>query len=225
MGIAAADLTDDEVLAWSGEVLRAEIARSTPPIFAKTHDARLRLPGGAWTLPDDLTQAAIHLVRDPRDVAVSLARHFSIGVDEAITFMGRTGREGARADDRLSHQLPQYWTGWSRNVGSWLDPAPFPIHRVHYEQLRSAPEATLAGILEALALSCDMDIVHAAVASTTLDKLGRQEILHGFVEKASPARFFGDGRVGGWRDRLSPAQVARIEADHGEVMERLGYLA
>ena len=31
-------------------------------------------------------------------------------------------------------------------------------------------------------------------------------------------------RLGQWRDVLTPEQVARIEADHGPVMRRFGYL-
>jgi hypothetical protein len=37
-------------------------------------------------------------------------------------------------------------------------------------------------------------------------------------------RFFRKGRVGGWRERLSDRQVARLVDDHAVVMAELGYL-
>ncbi|MDB5359285.1 MAG: sulfotransferase domain protein, partial [Rhodospirillales bacterium] len=38
------------------------------------------------------------------------------------------------------------------------------------------------------------------------------------------AAFFREGKAGQWKKILSPEQVARIEADHGEQMRRFGYL-
>jgi hypothetical protein len=37
-------------------------------------------------------------------------------------------------------------------------------------------------------------------------------------------RFFVSGRSGGWREKLTAEQIARIEADHRQQMENFGYL-
>lgn len=223
LGVAAADLADDDVLALKADALRAEVADIEPPLFLKTHDARLQLPGGEWTVPPDITRGAIYLVRDPRDVAPSLAGHLGYELDRAIDFMARPGRM-AQTRRALPPQLPQVWSDWSGSVESWLTPAPFPVFVVRYEQLRAAPEEMLTDILRAAGLPVPCQVIRDAVASTALDKLRAQEAAEGFREAHRSPSFFGAGRVGGWKDLLNPSQVARIEADHGAMMRRLGYL-
>ncbi len=61
--------------------------------------------------------------------------------------------------------------------------------------------------------------------NTRFDRLARQEKKSGFQERShKQEKFFRRGRAGSWRSMLSPAQAARIVADHGAVMERFGYL-
>jgi aryl sulfotransferase len=65
-----------------------------------------------------------------------------------------------------------------------------------------------------------------AVAFADFAELKKQELDKGFREAPRPqagGNFFRRGVAGGWRDELSPEQVARIEAEHGPMMRRLGY--
>lgn len=225
LGVAAADLPDDDVLALKAGALRAEVADIEPPLFIKTHDARLQVAGGEWTVPPDITRGAIYLIRDPRDVAPSLARHFGFELDRAIDFMAKPGRMAQKRRASLPSHLPQLWSDWSGNVESWLTSVPFPAFVVRYERLRAAPEEVVADILEAMGLPQPREVVRDAVAATALDKLRAQEAVGGFTEAHRAATFFGAGRVGGWKELLTPRQVARIESDHGAMMRRLGYLA
>jgi aryl sulfotransferase len=224
LGVAAADLAIDDVLALKADALRAEVADIEPPLFLKTHDARLHLPGGEWTVPPDITRGAVYLIRDPRDIAPSLARHLGYELDRTIDFMARPARM-AQTRRALPPQLPQVWSDWSGNVESWLTAAPFPAFVVRYEKLRAAPEETLVDILGALDLPQPRQVVRDAVAATALDKLRAQEAAEGFSEAHLSTPFFGAGRVGGWKKLLTPVQASRIEADHGVTMRRLGYLA
>ena len=60
-----------------------------PPVrFVKAHDAYTLTPTGEPLLAGARgADAAIVIVRDPRDVAPSLANHNGTGIDEAIAFM------------------------------------------------------------------------------------------------------------------------------------------
>jgi hypothetical protein len=63
------------------------------------------------------------------------------------------------------------------------------------------------------------------VDAVRFDRLRAAEDQDGFVERQPGMdRFFRRGIAGGWRDSLSPEQIARIESDHGTMMRRLGYL-
>lgn len=224
VGVAASDLTSDEVLAWRPEVLRARMRGEALPRVLKTHDARVRVAGGGDLIPADISLAAVHLVRDPRDVVLSLARHLDVDVDQAIAFMADERTLMGKSREWLSPQLWQFWSSWSGHTRSWLEPAPFPVLTVAYERMRAQPEQVLTEVLAVLNIPCPEDRIRAAVAATTLDRLRAQEDRHGFRERTGEGRFFANGLVGGWRGRLAESQVRRIEADHGPMMRRLGYL-
>lgn len=223
LGIDTADLLPAEILALRPQVMRAIRDRHADPVMLKTHDMRHRLADGQWTLPADVTLGGVYLVRDPRDVVLSLARFLSCPLDQAITIMATAGQQRATSHDQQATYLVNLWGSWSENVGSWLTVDPFPVHLVRYEDLRARPHHMMAGILRAFDLPVDQDRIAAAVAATALETLHQQEQQRGFIEYAGPGRFFGRGAVAGWRQVLTPAQVGRIRDQHGEVMARLGY--
>jgi aryl sulfotransferase len=215
MGLSASDLTDAEILNWWPSALQKWAQGRTEPAYLKTH-----AQGAPW----DFTLGAVYLVRDPRDVALSLARHANRSIDAAIEMMGTPDKLMNRSRYRLQRRLLESWGSWSQNIESWLAPMPFPVHILSYEAMRADPVAALSGLLPALGFPVDPALVEAAVGATALETLRAQEAANGFAEAEGPNRFFGEGRVQGWRDRLTDAQIARIEADHGTMMRRLGYL-
>ncbi len=215
IGLSASDLSDAEILNWWPLALQKWAQGRTEPAYLKTH---------AMGAPWDFTLGAVYMVRDPRDVALSLARHTNRSIDAAIEIMGTRNKLMNRSRYWLQRRLLEFWGSWSQNIESWLAPMPFPVHIVSYEAMRADPAAALSGLLPALGFPVDPMAVEAAVAATALETLRGQEAAKGFVEAVGPNRFFGEGRVQGWRERLTPAQIARIETDHGQVMARLGYL-
>jgi aryl sulfotransferase len=215
IGIPASDLTDAEIVAWWPSVLQRWAQARAEPAYLKTH---------TLCVSSTATLGAVYLVRDPRDVALSLARHTDRSVDAAIAIMGTPDKIMDRSRDRLQPRLSQSWGSWSQNVESWLAPTPFPVHVTRYEEMRGDPAAALSRLLPALGVPVDHATVDAAVAATALETFRAQEATKGFIEAVGPNRFFGEGRVAGWRDHLTPSQAARIEAQHGGVMQRLGYL-
>jgi aryl sulfotransferase len=224
LGLATSDLTPAEVLALRPAVMRAVRDQCDSPVTLKTHDMRLRLADGDWLLPADVSLGGVYLVRDPRDVVLSLARFLDYSIDDAITVMGTGGHMRSISSSRQVLRLVSLWGSWSEHVSSWLSPEPFAIHVVRYEDLRRDPRYAMRGILRAFDQAVDDEKIAAAVDATSLPILRRQEDTHGFVERWGPNRFFGSGRIGGWRTRLTAGQAARIRHDHEAVMLRLGYL-
>lgn len=195
--------------------------------FIKTHDAWTRtdadeaLLGGAAA-----ARAAILIVRDPRDLAASLANHNNQSLDEAIGAMARADSAVAAAEDRQSLQLRQQLRGWSGFCASWLDQRELPVQLLRYEDLQADTAGELARVLAALGIVLDRAVLDQAAALSDFAGLRAEEDQSGFREapvRLGQGRFFRAGRSGGWRDELTAAQCARIEADHAAMMQRCGY--
>ncbi|WP_404366254.1 sulfotransferase domain-containing protein [Sphingomonas sp. MMS24-J45] len=224
LDIDSADLTASEIVECRAEVYRRVAATLRESALWKTHEACGASPLGTPLFPADATAGVVYLARDPRDVAVSLANHAGRTIDAAIAAMAEPGYTVSAATTGLPLQLPQRIGAWSENVESWLDHAPCPPIVVRYEDMRHDTAAVLQRVADGIGIPSDTDAIAAAVAATAFDTLRAQEDQAGFAERPQAApRFFLSGTAGAWRDRLSPAQSARIERDHGTAMARLGY--
>ncbi len=224
LDIDSADLTADEILAMRAEVYRRVASTLRSPALWKTHEACTADPSGTPIFPAKATTGAVYIVRDPRDVAVSLASHAGLTIDDTIAFMGEAGRTVSKATRLLPQQLAQQIGSWSENVESWLDRGPCPPIVVRYEEMRQDMASVLRRVTAALGLPAEPAAIAAAVEATDFTELRAQEAQFGFSEVPEAGRqFFRSGTVGGWRDALSLAQSARIERDNGQIMARLGY--
>ncbi len=225
IGLEASDLTPAEIERFRPDVYRQLAAEAEEPLFLKVHDLWRRTPDGGSLFPPETTATTIYIVRDPRAVAPSYANHYAISIDEAIDQMAMPDNTISKPLDRLRSQLPQPMGTWSQHVTSWLDQPELPVHLVRYEDMHAAPEAHFAEILRRAGLPVSAERLASALTQTRFDRLQAQEAAVGFKERLSAApRFFRQGQPDRWQVELTPAQIARIERDHGAVMERLGYL-
>ena len=195
--------------------------------FVKTHDAYTLTPAGEPLLAGARgAHGAILIVRDPRDVAPSLANHNNSSIDDAIAFMSDplacfSGNPG-RQHNQLRQQLPT-WSGFNE---SWLSQTDIPVHLVRYEDLAADPVRTFRAALEFAGREATAEQVERAVRFADFGNLQRQEREKGFREGPRPyvdGQFFRRGEAGAWRDELTAEQVALIEAAHEPMMRRLGY--
>jgi hypothetical protein len=223
LGIASADLTLEQQANLRPRAYEIWAAEADRVLYCKAHDCYHLTPAGEPLFPSQATRGAVYVVRDPRAVAVSLAHHSGRTIDDEIVRMANADASFSRSQDRLDEQLQQRLHTWSGHVQSWLG-APFAVHMVRYEDLHAHPVAAFGAIAHFLELPHDMEQVASAVAATTFTRLQAQERASGFLEKPHhTAAFFREGRIDGWRDVLTPDQVARIELAHGPMMLRLGY--
>ncbi len=224
LDIESSDLTDDEIARARPRLYEIEACTATAPLLLKAHDAWHPTPADEPLFPLAATLGAIYLVRDPRDVAVSLAHHMGQSIDQAIERMGDPRATMAMAGKRLPKQLPQHLSTWSGHVASWLG-APIERLLLRYEDMLADPVARFGEAARFLGLDAEPDQIAAAVDAVRFERLRAAEETQGFIE-AQPGveRFFRRGVAGGWRDSLTPAQAARIEAEHGPTMRKLGYL-
>lgn len=193
----------------------AHIVEHYGPCILKTHNCNSS-HNGLSLLPPALTAKAIYVMRDPRDVAISLAGHFGTTIDQAIDAMADPER--AIEKDVSAHILGT----WSHHVTSYTA-ARFPVLGVKYESLTENTERQLGRILEFIGIDPDPDRIEYAVNITQFDKIKEQEKKQGFKERSNHQKaFFNNGRST-WRETLTGEQVQRIESDHKEAMKRFNY--
>jgi hypothetical protein len=193
----------------------------------KAHDAWVATAGGQPLLGGArVASGAIVIVRDPRDVACSLANHRHSTIDEAIAFMANPNATFAAGGRGQNRQLRQRLLDWGGHVASWLDQTDIPTHLVRYEDLCADPLPTLDAAMAFTGLRASPSDMQRAVEFARFDRLQAQERESGFTEwrpRGTSALFFRRGHAGGWRDELTAEQVQRIESVHGPMMRRLGY--
>jgi hypothetical protein len=163
------------------------------------------------------------LIRNPLDVAVSSAHHSGKPIQDTVDLLCQSGAI-ARGALRLG-QMPQTLLSWSGHVQSWVDDSGLPVHVARYEDMVQAPLETFAGIISFAGLDLDEPRLRQAVEFARFDRLQAQEAASGFREKpVHCASFFRKGRVGSWREELTPDQADQIIAAHQNTMRRFGYL-
>jgi aryl sulfotransferase len=225
LGFASSDLLPAEVDAVRPACEAAFDADLDRLRLRKAHDALRMTRGGPPVVPPHATRAAVYLVRDPRDVAVSWAHFTGRSMASVVAEMADPGAALADTDDRLLGQARQRLGTWSWHVTSWTADPPFPVTVSRYEDLRADPVGGFARMASSLGLAVDRERVVAAVAATRFDRLRALEAAHGFGERSSvPTPFFRRGAAGGWRDDLPARLARRIEEDHGAAMTRFGYI-
>lgn len=199
-----------------------------PPVrLVKVHDAYTMTAQGEPLLAGRRgADGAIVIVRDPRDVAPSLAHHNAISIDQAIAFMGNAEAGFCNKPHMQVDQLRQKLSTWSGHVASWLDQSDVPVHLVRYEDLEADTVEVFADALEFAGYPASGASIRRAVELAQFATLQKLEKENGFREAPRPhvgGIFFRRGKAGAWRTELSPDQVARIERDHASMMRRLGY--
>jgi hypothetical protein len=101
-----------------------------------------------------------------------------------------------------------------------------PVTALRYEDMLERPAQQFQKAVQALHLDFDAARLDQAVEFSKFDNAKEQERQSGFREKhmRADARFFREGRAGGWREELDPHLADRIIATHGAMMRRFGYL-
>lgn len=188
----------------------------TKPLVVKTHHSNVVIDEIA-VIPRSLTTNAVYIVRDPRDIVLSYAKHFSSTVDEAIDAMQDKNRV-------ISEKYMEHVTAdWSLHVKSWACEKHFPVLVVKYEQMLSDPARAFGSILTRFGFSVDKGRLEDAISQCQIEKMRDQESEMGFRERKNQERFFGTGTSGQWRNILTKEQVFRIEETHSEVMNEFNY--
>jgi len=173
--------------------------------FVKTH-CQVMTYAGTPLIPPEVTAAAVYMVRNPFDVAPSYARHTAVDIDTVIDRMS-----DPTATNGGSTGIMEIVGRWDDHIRSWTEAPGLPLHVMRYEDMLANAEKAYRGLLGFLRVPVDKLQMQRTLAATSFRAMQRQERDKGFRERPEGmAQFFATGAAGGWRDALSPAQVARL---------------
>lgn len=201
--------------------VHAAIARAAPrTVFVKTH-SMAGVHDGVPLLTPQVSAGAICVVRNPLDVAISMAHHFAISLDEAIQYLG----DERAASENSALFVSEFLGSWSAHVKSWADMEGPRILVLRYEDLIEKPAKAFGKVARLVGIDGDRARIERAVAHASFDSLARMERRDRFVEvPIRGQRFFRAGRINQWREALSREQVQHVIARHREQMQRFRYV-
>ncbi len=189
-------------------------------VFVKTHNACLTIQDIPLCTPE-CTEAAIYILREPRDVAISYSAYTGQSIDQIITFMNKS----QAANRGTNAQVFEFLGSWSRHAVSWTRQSR-KLLILRYEDMLEHPRQSFGKVIDFLGGEAEPERLARAIKFSSFPVLTAQESEQGYAASApnSASTFFRIGKAGQWRDVLTAAQALRIETDHQAIMRQFGYL-
>lgn len=182
----------------------------------KTHNLCGPVSNTRFPLPQ-CTLAAIYVVRDPRDVAISYTNHFGRTLEQAVSLLQMEDNFTFMEENAFRKSVIG---SWKTHVQSWMN-AEFPVLMVRYEDLLAAPATEIQRILDFLGIRPVISAEQIAEA-TSFSSLSKFEEEQGFDEASDNAvNFFHKGKVGQWLDREQ--EIQDLNRAFGPLMKTFGY--
>jgi aryl sulfotransferase len=224
-GLSSSDLSFDEIDRLRPSVFRYLNETSAGYSYYKIHDAYGFLGDNTPVFPAEIVKQVIYFIRNPLDVAVSLAHHIGCSVSAAAGFMNDDQYAFCNRPDKQHNQLRQVLNSWSGHVQSWVDHSGLPVLVVRYEDLSAEPVSFFSDIVRTLELNYSPAEIERAIAGSTFEEMKRQEMSAGFKEKNPQSEiFFRRGKAGAWKEELPEELVHLLISRHAVIMKRFGYL-
>ena len=219
-----------------------EILTGQPAEFESVNDAsrmvgyHLSAPpilpgGGRFIATHETYRSAYHkvlyVVRDVRDVALShfrIERHMGVSSPILDDFLLRLMRGRRRHGSWHEHALSYLDSDLAKTENFLL---------VRYEDLRRNVEEVLVRVVSFLGAPAGREAICRAVQNNSLEAMrAKEERVHAsgievrmrpFKSSKEEGRFVHRGEVGGWRGKLTPAQLDLVDRYAGPTLLRLGY--
>ncbi|MEM7597098.1 MAG: sulfotransferase domain-containing protein [Pseudomonadota bacterium] len=210
----------DVILKLRDRVLRGIVGNNADVNFVKTHNIRSKA-FGVDLIPPQFTRSAVYIMRDPRDVVLSYARHF--GMTHAQTVEAVSSKDNTTVSDQST--VFQYLGSWSEHVNSWTKNKVFPTLVLRYEDLQTKPEESFSSLLKHIGIPVDEKRLDKAIGFSSFKELSKQESEDGFAEASVKSdAFFSKGTSGQWVDELDADLALETRKKHEAVMKKFGYL-
>ena len=193
--------------------------------FIKTHNMLFNFNSKYPFTNLENTLGVIYIVRDPRNVVLSYARHLKISPKETVKFMTK-----GKSNDMF------LMGNWSENFISWKQFSNYNNYLlIKYEDLVSKRKETFLKILKFIFRLRNINFIQdynkmeAVLKNTTFENLKNLEKQKGFRESikdddGKQIPFFDKGKSRDWSKTLNKNLSEEIERCLKNEMKELGYI-
>ena len=199
--------------------------------FFKTHSSLCKVFDYNFTNSQN-TLGAIYIVRDPRNVVISLAHHYDLSINEATETMLDKNKFMEKTDKNFN----VFIGSWNFSYNSWKNLKQENKYLlIKYEDLINKKKTVLLKVfkfLSSLGMKADLDMIklNKVIKSTEFEKMKIKEqneiFTEAMIEKKTGKRkaFFNLGPKNDWRKYLDKENKVKIEKAFSKEMIELGYL-
>ena len=187
-------------------------------LIFKTHNFYGELNSFPFT-NKDTTLFYIYIIRDPREVLISYAKHNSMNIDQALEFFLK--------DQTIRVLKMETLVNWSLHYKSWKSFQSVPNIVIKFEDMVYEPIEIFKKIINLFSkyteITLNNDLLKKTVEYTMFNNLQKLENKYGFRE-AKEFNFFNTGKTESWKKILNKNQIKKIENKFYKEMIDLGYL-
>ena len=188
--------------------------------FFKTHSANITINNYMYT-SEETTLGLIYIIRDPRDIVVSYAKHKAVTHNKIINLV-------LSETSIYNKSCPQILSSWNHHYNSWIG-LKVPKLIIKYEDLLKNTESILWNIENFFFQNYKLKFTNIEnkikniLDSTNFKKFQDYEKKFGFNESRNNI-FFRKGKARQWEKKLYEAEKSKIEKKFKKTMNALGYL-
>ena len=179
------------------------------------------------------TLGAIYLVRDPRDVLISYAKHMKQDIDKTLDLVLEDDSKGNLFEGK-NNVIGEVRGSWSQHYNSWKYSNLKEKIIIKYEDLINNPFNTFSKVINYLnylfqklsfSLETNDERIRKCIEISNFNNLQNLEKKLGFDENIkSDAFFFNKGTTKQWEDELNDKILYKIEKKFKKEMKELNYI-
>ena len=201
-------------------------------MFVKTHHALVKMYENPFTIKEN-TRGVIYIIRDPRDVAISISNHFNFSINKSINNLTDTNfflRWNDTQNLFFKKKRPlSYISSWENHYESWNNLSfDCPKLIIKFEDMVYNKEKVIKKLINFFITNYGFKFSNLEnkilniINSTNFDNLKEKENEFGFAESVND-NFFNVGKKNQWLEKLSEKEIYSIEKNFSNILEKNRY--